>query len=295
MTFKINFSLSDEYTMTTYLEYHTLFAECIEAFRNELAPESSQPGTVESMLLTPFKVDTQWDLGICKIASSKEIRNEFGYYTTFASIVYSPSWINTEKRGPYSVALASVISFVSLRTFKSAEKNLPYFDERIDFDDFLLHRLGFAYPLRLTGPTRDVEDSRLSQDRQIALCNEIKEFVQRLHDIEHKKYQKVMQSVRLVHLSLLNREVDFGLSYLLVVAAIESIAQEAIKRKSEKHSKEDEWKQCAKENPLVQELLKAYKETRGKDQRLKERFVQFILEYAPPSEWKNFVRHPYQD
>ncbi|MGB3849354.1 MAG: hypothetical protein WA958_05260, partial [Tunicatimonas sp.] len=42
-------------------------------------------------------------------------------------------------------------------------------------------------------------------------------------------------------------------------------------------------------------LLKAYKETRGKDQRLKERFVQFILEYAPPSEWKNFVRHPYQD
>ena len=279
--------------MATYLENQTLFAECIEAFRNKAASRSYQQETVESILLTPFQVDTQWDLGECKIDSSKRIDHCSDIYGAFISVVSSPPWIDTENRGLYSVALSSVISFVSLKVFKSAEKDLPILDEKIEFDEFLLCRLGFSYPIKISG--KGAGGARLSQDRQTALCNEVRDFIECLQAIDVDKYQKIMQSIRLVHLALLNREVDFGLSYLLIVAAIESIAKEAVKRKSKQHLRESEWKQLANENTTIKELYDAYKESRGKNQYLKERYVQFILKYAPPGEWKNYVRHPYQD
>jgi hypothetical protein len=41
-------------------------------------------------------------------------------------------------------------------------------------------------------------------------------------------------------------------------------------------------------------LLRAFKESRGKNEYLKERYVSFILKYAPPGEWEQFVEHPHQ-
>ena len=278
------------------LEEHVLFAECIEEFRRNSVSITSRQGKSEALILTPFKIDTQWDLGDCKIAASREIDLGFGY-KTFASVVSNPPWANIETPDLFAVALSSIISFISLKLFKSTKRGLPMmFREKVDFNAFTLQQLALTYSVKIAG--RGCGDSRLSQERQASLCIEVKDFIKHLNTINYKKYQVIMQSVRLIHLSLVNRGVDFGLSYLLVVAAIESIAQEAIKRtdvREENPYEEEKWKELADENPIIHDLYEAYKKKRGENQYLTKRYVGFILEYAPPIDWKKYVRHPDQD
>src|SRR5690606_879555 len=123
----------------------------------------------------------------------------------------------------------------------------------------------------------------LSNKRLEFFHSEIKEFIDVLYKIDHKNFQIVMQGIRLLHLSLINKREDFGLAYLLAVSSIEAIAQKAIGRDKVKRTEpcEKEWKEKAKENEDFSKLFRAYKESRGKNEYLKERYVKFIFEYAP--------------
>ena len=95
-------------------------------------------------------------------------------------------------------------------------------------------------------------------------------LITRLHSVSYKTYVILMQAIRLVHLSLLNKRDDFGLAYLLLVSAIESVAQQAVKRDSVRktHPSEEVWKLKAREDPVFDELLGAYRELRGQNQYL---------------------------
>ncbi len=106
-----------------------------------------------------------------------------------------------------------------------------------------------------------------------------------------------MQAIRLVHLSIINKRDDFGLGYLLVVSAIESVAQKAIKREKVrvKNPSEKAWKQRAGIDTEFSELFKAYLTERGKQEYLKERYIEFILKYAPVDCWEECVPHPMQE
>src|SRR5690606_34134260 len=110
----------------------------------------------------------------------------------------------------------------------------------------------------------------------------------------YRFYIVTLQSMRLAHLSMINRKDDFGLSYLLVVASIEAVAQEAIKRDKvkKKHELEKRFSEEASNNDLLQQLDKAYKEERGKNGYLKERYTKFIFKFAPTKNWENYIAHP---
>lgn len=107
----------------------------------------------------------------------------------------------------------------------------------------------------------------------------------------------LIQAIRLVHLSLLNKRDDFGLAYLLIVSAIESIAQQAVKRDQVKqtHPSEGMWRLKAKQDPSFKELFVAYREMRGQNQYLRERYIEFIRTFAPVESWEGIVPHPHQD
>ena len=106
-----------------------------------------------------------------------------------------------------------------------------------------------------------------------------------------------MQAIRLAHLSYINKKEDFGLAYLLIVSCIESIAQIVISRNEVKKSPllENVWKEKAKNDNDFNELLKEYKDARGKNKSLKDRYVKFILYYAPLKYWNSIVVHPEQE
>ncbi len=42
----------------------------------------------------------------------------------------------------------------------------------------------------------------------------------------------------------------------------------------------------ARTNSYFDQIYKAYKEERGKNEYLGKRFVEFILKYCPPDEWE---------
>ena len=61
-------------------------------------------------------------------------------------------------------------------------------------------------------------------------------------------------------------------------------------KESLKHEKEKEWEQLARSNPLFKELLDEYKDIRGRDKYLSDRFIEFIVTYSPSEEWENIVK-----
>ena len=83
----------------------------------------------------------------------------------------------------------------------------------------------------------------------------------------------------------------------LLEILIESIAQKAVSRDKVKSKHPDEmlWKEKSKDDPYFKAVLEAYLDARGKNQYLKERFVQFILEYSPVNKWLEYIEHPMQD
>lgn len=102
-------------------------------------------------------------------------------------------------------------------------------------------------------------------------------------------YCKSMQAMRLVQLSHHSKREDFDLSYTLMVAAIEAIAQVAIPaEKIDKHSSHNKWKKNKEKNPgLFEEYcnLREIINNEITNRNLTKRFSSFILEYCPIEDW----------
>jgi hypothetical protein len=216
-----------------------------------------------------------------------------GAFSAFICRVDNPDWVGRHNSHLYGIALASIASFSTGRLCKSTRDD--YLCTREQFSDEDLLQLALLHPVLVAGP--GAVHSTLSSGRRKEYEKAISLLITRLHSLPYKTYVVLMQAIRLVHLSLLNKRDDFGLAYLMIVSAIESVAQHAVKRDDVKRTlpSEEAWKLKASEDDAFKELLAAYRELRGHNQYLQERYIEFINRFAPVKTWEEIVSHPLQD
>lgn len=274
---------------------HTLFNDCINEFRPTPDEHNSLPqATTYSILMMPFEITTQWGLPNCTVHPSVKTKLP-GPYSAFISKVDNPQWCNTQTPHLFGNALASIFTFVTGRPCKSPRDGYLCFG---DFNDNIARsasEMAMAYPVLTAGP--GAAHSQLPEQLLQNYHAEIESTINYLQSIPYKSYTIAMQAIRLIHLSLCNKREDYGLAYLLIASAIETVAQVAIPKKefSTKHHCEPTWKKLAQEDPAVAELLHSFEEARGKNGHITQRYVKFIMDFAPPSTWENLVRHQHQD
>ncbi|MBV7525388.1 hypothetical protein KW834_13310 [Pseudomonas sp. PDM29] len=272
---------------------HILFDECINAFR-----ESSQhipcyeSGPSRSYLLTDFNLPNLWEFPHCTVHPSTRALLA-GANSAFISAVDNPSWGDRYNAHLYGIALSAVVTFATGRLCKSTRDSYLCVSEHPS--ENVISELSLLHPVLISGPGNT--NSRLSEVALNKHRNETAALISKLYSVPHDKYIVLMQAIRLVHLSKINKRDDFGLAYLLVVSAIESIAQHAIPRKKVaiKHPNEESWSKLAPHDESFSELLKAYKEARGQNGYLKERYISFIKTFAPASIWEQIVPNPGQE
>ncbi len=272
---------------------HILFDECIDAFRREVGNSRTFfQGDSFSFLLTPFELNDEWNLGICKVSPSIRVVLP-GAYSAFISKVENPDWVGTHNSHLFGVALAAVVSFVTLKPCKSTRDD--YLCRNSDLTESDIQQLAIQHPILTAGP--GAMHSSITKNKQCKLRDEIHELINKLMSVEYKTYRVLMQSIRLLQLSISSKRDDFGLAYLLAVSSIESIAQKAIKRTKvrKKHPSETIWKEKAEQDQDFAELLNEYLVSRGKNEYLRERFVLFLKQFAPAEKWLDYVEHPMQD
>lgn len=99
-------------------------------------------------------------------------------------------------------------------------------------------------------------------------------------------YKKCMQAIRMIQLAHNNYKEDFDLSFSMLVAAIESIAQIAMPEPG-KHELHYKWKKSTKDDPELRALFEYYCKLRIHEKRLKDRFADFVFKYFPTEQWWN--------
>ncbi len=267
---------------------HILFDECISAFRRE---QENIPFPFEgescAYIMTSFKLTHPWELGICTLTPSIEVRLPIAY-ASFISKVNTPKWVGTHHPHCFGVALSTILSFITGKVCKSTRSsfNLSRKPQLLD-DDY--YRLALENPV-LTAGSGYIKTT-LSEENLSIFEDEVRQFIEKLRKVDYKKYRIVMQAIRLVYLSMSNKRDDFGLAYSLIVAAIEAVSQTAINEKvfKKKHPSENEWKKKSESDNDFSKLFALYKESRSQNKHLKERYIEFILKYAPIENWENYV------
>lgn len=272
---------------------HILFDECINAFRSEGSYNHSPgEGSSHSYILLSFKLSKEWQLPNCTVRPTKNV--EFpGPYSAFICSVNLPNSADANYAHLYGIALSSIITFATGRLCKSIRKKHSRQGDTLTENQVIA--IALTYPVLSSGP--GCETTILPEDTQKKYNDDISYIIKKLHTIPYQKYIILMQAIRLIHLSLSNKRDDFGLAYLLIISAIESVAQHAITRDKvkQKHLDESLWSKRARSDEDFLRLLAAYKEARGQKKYLKERYVKFINTFAPTSVWEEIIPHPLQD
>lgn len=274
---------------------HTLFNDCINAFRSPPDEDSSlHQASTYSILMTPFELTKQWTLPNCTVHPSIKAALP-GPYTAFISKVDNPHCCDTRTPHLFGIALASIVTFVTGRPCKSPRDGYHCFG---DFNENIARsasEMAMAYPVLTSGP--GATSSKLPETLLQNYHTEIEIIISHLLTIPYKSYIMAMQAIRLTHLSLCNKREDYGLAYLLIVSAIETIAQIAIPKKefTTKHNDQHTWEILAQENPAIEKLLSSFEAGQKNNNYIKQRYVKFVMDFAPPSTWMRLVRHQHQD
>jgi hypothetical protein len=268
---------------------HILFDECLDSLRYRNDPNADELGAGRSYLITSFQLKQEWDIGICIVPPSITIRLPGGN-SAFICTVNTPKWVENGQSHFFGIALSAVISFITGTGCKSTRYD--YLSRHPNLSDDNRLRLALINPILTAGP--GATRTSLSSEWETSIGREVKELIDLLNRIDYKKYVIAMQSIRMIQLSLINKRDDFGLAYLLVVSAIEAIAQKVIARDDVKPKEpyEEVWKEKAKVDLVFAHLYRTYKSARGENGYLKQRYIKFILDYAPFSSWEEYARFP---
>ncbi len=278
---------------------HVLFNECVYYLREDLHKKNQghildKEKQTFSCLSTTFHITKPWIFEKFTIYPSVEVILPAAK-KSLLNFVKNPSWVNEaafDHPHLFGEALSALISFVTLRSVKSPRDGYGLRIESLEnISGHCLEEMAFTLPFLCAGP--GAHDSRLEDATEDQFIKEIQELISNLEKLDENLYVFALEVIRLVQLSTLVKRDDFGLAYLLLISAIEAVSQKAIKRKSKKHEKEKEWEQLARSNPLFKELLDEYKDIRGRDKYLSDRFIEFIVTYSPSEEWENIVKSRY--
>ena len=280
---------------------HVLFRECLFYLRKDLHeknkrfPDNTSKQTF-SCVCTTFHITKEWNLGEFSLTPSYDIHLPSAK-KSLVSFIRNPNWINGsafEHPLLFGEVLSCLISFISLLPTKSP-RDSHYLDLKSlnEVKNSCLEDIAFTLPFIWAGT--GAHKSRLEDDDEDKIIEELNELILILNSVEEKWYVFSLEVIRLVHLSLLVKRDDFGLAYLLLVSAIEAVAQKAISRNSvkESHQNEKEWEEKAVEDEKFKELLVEYKKSRGNNEYLSKRFTKFILKFCPPSDWEKIVPSRY--
>lgn len=270
---------------------HILFDECIESFRKNNDRVVFEPYSYEekiSYIMTDFIIEDDIEIMDIHIYKSVEVSLP-NAYSGFISMVRLPKWVMFNSESLFTTALSSIISFYTGRVVKSPRDN--YLRNR-DITEADLIMLAIQNPILIAGP--GCTNVRLSKDELEKIKKDLNLLIHLLWELPIDKYRKFMNSIRLSALSIYSVRADFALGYYLMSSSIESIAQVAIKRKSKKHPYESKWKERAEIDSEFNMLFQAYKNERGYNKYLSERFAEFILKYCPIEEW-NGLKHPMEE
>jgi hypothetical protein len=273
---------------------HVLFREGMDAFRRD--PRVPGRRVIEcesnSFLLSNFEIPEEWNFEFFSLSPTIRIQLP-GFQSAFISHVKNPTWVGRFNWHLFSIALSAIFSFGSGKLFKAPRDEDLCRKKNLSSDD--LNELAILNPILTAGPGCVLPN--LSHERRNIIKEQIGKIAEMLLAVDYDCYETAMQSMRLVHLSLANKRDDFGLAYLLIVAAIEAVAQKAITRDKVKRRPEQEkrWEELAKNDPDIDQLFKEYKACRGNEKYLKERYVRFIEEFAPVEVWEKIVPHRLQD
>lgn len=208
-------------------------------------------------------------------------------YASFIAEVTPPSNLEQWDAHLFSTILSTIFSFSVLRPIRGMRDSI--IRSKLTDDDY--RSLGLQSPHLILG-NGSVEYTlalKTLKKYKNSLVNTVR-IVLKLSD---KDYRNAVLAMHLVQLSLLNKRDDFGLAYYLLVSAIELVATKAISGKSYKkpHELEPCWVELSKKSQVVKELHMQYKSLRGNTKYLKQRFVDFILQYCPPEKWGG-LGHP---
>jgi hypothetical protein len=272
---------------------HVLFNECIAAFRPcdvPLMPENL--ATTHSYVFLGFELPELWVLPNCTIHPTMRVYLP-GAYSALISRIDNPKGMGFFKPHLFGIALSSILSFSCGRACSSPRDD--YLCRPQTLSDSDLAQMAIQHPVLTAGPG-NVQIS-ISSEQIKRHYGAMTALVNNLLSVDENTFLAAMQAIRLVQLSLLNKRNDFGLAYLLIVSAIEAVAQKAIKRDrvKVKHPSEERWRIRAEQDIEFNDVLSAYLESRGKEQYLKERYVSFIKRFAPVADWEEIVAHPSQD
>ncbi|WP_079504506.1 hypothetical protein [Mesobacillus jeotgali] len=268
---------------------HVLFNECIQMFRPDHFQLKEEQPEQRGYLFLDFMLEQPIVFEYFSIQPTIEV-NLPGAYSAFIAPVVLPKWFEWNHNiHLFTIALSSVFSFVTGRSIKAPRDG--YESRQINLDDYTLGKFAIQHPILKAGP--GAHDTRLSQLTYEKIKTQLQETIQILHKLPYELYIKGMQSIRLVHLSQINKRDDFGLGYYLLISAIEPIATAAISRKSvaPKNPVLDEWRAKSKTNPEFQPLLNAYQQELSKNRYIGKRFVAFVMNYCPPDQWMD-LEHP---
>ena len=206
---------------------HVLFDECIEAFRPFETPiVSGDVASTHSYLLLGFDLPESWGLPNCTIHPTIRVHLP-GHYVALISRIDNPEWVGRFNPHLFGIALASIVSFVTGRVCGSPRDG--YLCRRDQLTDHDLSELALQHPILIAGP--GCVHTSLSRERINSYYRAISALIEKLISVKRDTYLIAMQAIRLVHLSLLNKRNDFGLAYLLLVSAIETVAQESHKKR----------------------------------------------------------------
>ncbi|HCG3356027.1 hypothetical protein CAS80_02210 [Acinetobacter baumannii] len=274
-----------------------LFKECIFYLREDLykknqgfASEDNQQ--TYSCINTTFLITKPWIFEDFTIHPSK-VSNFPIVRQSILNFVENPKWVQRFTLHPpqlFGEALSSIVSFITLRPVKSPRGD----DLRVlkiksieNIPEDILTRLSFTLTFISAGP--GFINTYLGQEKEEKYISEIKTLLKILKELKESDYIFVLEVLRLIQLSILSKRDDLGEAYLLLISALEAVSQKVIKRKTKKHPKESIWEEKAENDELFKELLTEYKDIRGYNKYLGERFVDFILKYSPVSCWDEII------
>ncbi|MED3835100.1 hypothetical protein [Peribacillus frigoritolerans] len=253
---------------------HVMFQECIQVFRPK--PDSyiiSDESEKRGYLLLDFDLRKELNFSRFKIEPTHKIKLSESYGSFIAPVVL-PDCKDSSNSHLYTIALSSLISFVTSRPAKAPRDS----DIEVDYKTLTL-----LFPSKLYGP--NYVNTFLPEEKIQGISSELREIIDMLHAFPYEDYKRFMQSIRLINLAHNNKREDFALAYYLLVSAIEGIAQMAIPLEIKEDPQEKEWEILAKEHKSIKSLLNQFRNFQNNSHQLTKRFINFILQYCPSSEW----------
>lgn len=265
-----------------------LFNECVHTFRKPVAyADFLENAKIKSQILTDFEISEPWTFNEITISQSKRV-DLLDAKAAFISDVSLPIGLNDRNAHLYLQALVTIISFSTGRVCKAPKDSYLVWKDVLTDEDYC--GLALNHPVVVSGPGG--VNPMIPPAMQSQFFERTDETISKLFQVNYENYLSAMQEMRLIYLSLLTKRDDFGLAYLLVVSALEAAAQKVFPRKRVKHELESGWKAKSKTDPDFELLYREYLNLRGQQNYLKERYVNFIKDYAPRDEWYDLVPDP---